>query len=219
MTHKQLIHTVYQQMLQTFADKAFLRQAGIAKGALETAVRKEEWEKTLAGLWPIKERLTCASVLELCRPAMERLAPQPECGWMTGAYHLVRYVMFNQKEFMPQVEKSRAALYLYLKTLQFFFDAERQVVPFDPMVDMEFLTDEEALKCPNGKAYLRFKAAWRGQYVYEMLRLGEETMPFHTLSHISGVHHVAMVAARGLKDAGLPLDLALASGSSAGHDL
>ncbi|MBQ5754898.1 MAG: cytidyltransferase-related domain protein [Oscillospiraceae bacterium] len=150
---------------------------------------------------------------------MERLAPQPECGWMTGAYHLVRYVMFNQKEFMPQVEKSKSALYLYLKTLQFFFDAERQVIPFDPMVDMEFLTDEEALKCPNGKAYLRFKAAWRGQYVYEMLRLGEETMPFHTLSHISGVHHVAMVAARGLKDAGLPLDLALASGSSAGHDL
>ena len=45
----------------------------------ETIVRKaEERAKTIISNEEIvKERLTCASVLELCRPAMERLAPEP----------------------------------------------------------------------------------------------------------------------------------------------
>lgn len=219
MTHKQQIHALYQQIAQALADRGFLRQAGLSKGALETALRREEWEKALAGLWPLAGRADCAAILELCRPAMERLAPEPECGWMEGAYHLVRYTMFGQKEYMHPLEKSRPALYFYLKVLQFFLDAERQQQPFDPMVDLEFLKDDEALRYPNGRDYLRFKAAWRSQYIYEMLRLGELVTPFRTLEHIAGVHYVAVAVARGMLDAGLPLDLALTSGSSAGHDL
>ena len=219
MTHKQQIHALYQQIAQALADRGFLRQAGLSKGALETALRREEWEKALSGLWPLAGRADCAAILELCRPAMERLAPEPECGWMEGAYHLVRYTMFGQKEYMHPLEKSRPALYFYLKVLQFFLDAERQQQPFDPMVDLEFLKDDEALRYPNGRAYLRFKAAWRSQYIYEMLRLGELVTPFRTLEHIAGVHYVAVAVARGMLAAGLPLDLALTSGSSAGHDL
>ena len=47
----------------------------------------------------------------------------------------------------------------------------------------------------------------------------EAKQPFETLSHIAGVHHVAMTVARGLKKAGGPIDLALSSGAAAGHDL
>lgn len=45
---------------------------------------------------------------------------------------------------------------------------------------------------------------FRDQYIYEMMRLNREATPFETLSHIAGVHHVAMTVARGLKKAGGP---------------
>ena len=52
-----------------------------------------------------------------------------------------------------------------------------------------------------------------------MMRLGLEATPWRTLEHIAGVHHVAMWAARGLKAAGAPIDLALVSAGAAGHDI
>ena len=52
-----------------------------------------------------------------------------------------------------------------------------------------------------------------------MMRLNREATPFETLGHIAGVHYVAMAVAQGLYKAGVPIDLALASGAAAGHDL
>ena len=63
MTHKQQIHALYQQIAQALADRGFLRQAGLSKGALETALRREEWEKALSGLWPLAGRADCAAIL------------------------------------------------------------------------------------------------------------------------------------------------------------
>ncbi len=51
------------------------------------------------------------------------------------------------------------------------------------------------------------------------MRLGMEVTPFCTLSHIAGVHYIAMTAARGLQEAGVGVDLALISGAAAAHDL
>ena len=51
------------------------------------------------------------------------------------------------------------------------------------------------------------------------MRLNREATPFETLGHIAGVHHVAMTVAKGLYEAGVPIDLALASAAAAGHDL
>ena len=52
-----------------------------------------------------------------------------------------------------------------------------------------------------------------------MMRLGLEATPWRTLEHIAGVHHVAMHAARGLRRAGVAVDLGLVSASAAGHDI
>ena len=78
---------------------------------------------------------------------------------------------------------------------------------------------EEAKAFPCARQYAAFTAAYRGQYVYEMMRLGLEATPFRSLAHIAGVHFVAMSAARDLHRNGLPVDLALVSGSSIGHDI
>ena len=68
-------------------------------------------------------------------------------------------------------------------------------------------------------SYRIFLRAYRREYVYEMMRLGLEATPFRTLEHIAGVHHVALSVARDLKRAGVAIDLALVSGSAAGHDV
>lgn len=46
--------------------------------------------------------------------------------------------------------------------------------------------------------------------------IGKEIFFFNTLSHIAGVHYVAMHVARQLKEAGVPINLALVSGARCG---
>ena len=60
---------------------------------------------------------------------------------------------------------------------------------------------------------------FRREHIYELLRLGQEVTPSRTLgTHIAGVHHIAMTAARGLREAGVEVDLALIPAAAA-HDI
>lgn len=92
-------------------------------------------------------------------------------------------------------------------------------MPFDPLKDFQFLSSEEMGEYECGEEYRRFLAAFREEYVYEMMRLSEETTPFRTLGHIAGVHYIAMTVARGIREAGENVDLALVSAAAAAHDL
>ena len=107
----------------------------------------------------------------------------------------------------------------YLTVLQILLDYERQVLPFDPLMDFQFLTPEEYTPCDCGREYAKLLECYRKEYVYELMRLGLEVTPFKTLGHIAGVHYIAMAVARGLKQAGVDIDLALISGSAAAHDI
>lgn len=50
-------------------------------------------------------------------------------------------------------------------------------MPFDPLKDFQFLSPEEMGEYECGEEYRRFLAAFREEYVYEMMRLSEETTP------------------------------------------
>ena len=89
----------------------------------------------------------------------------------------------------------------------------------NPYDDFQLLTEEEYANFERAGEYAHFIREFRDQYVYEMMRLNREATPFETLGHIAGVHYVAMAVAQGLYKAGVPIDLALASGAAAGHDL
>lgn len=52
--------------------------------------------------------------------------------------------------------------------------------------------------------YRQFLRRWQEEYIYELLRLGREVTPFHTLEHIAGVHHVAMTVSRAFSAGGRP---------------
>ena len=163
-------------------------------------------------------RLRCAAVLEVCRPELSRLAGgEPEEGWLSYAFCFARRQAFPEKEGTQQVW-DRGAVF-FLSVLQVLFAGEREKFPFDPMWDFSFLRDEEWEGCACGVAYHQMLRLWKREYIYEMMRLGLEVTPFKALEHIAGVHHIAVTAGRALKEAGVPVDLTLVSGSAAGHDI
>ena len=191
-----------------------------SRKAIQELLRMPHWMPALAELLPIRQRLTCAQVLELCTPALDQLVPEaPEKGWGAFCYRYISDLMFPRESFAPEKERYGAGAEFFLAVLQQLLDLERAALPFDPMLDFQFLTEEELSLCDAAKDYRRFLAAWREEYVYELMRLGLEYTPFKTLSHISGVHYIAMTAARGLQQAGVDVDLALISGAAATHDV
>lgn len=107
----------------------------------------------------------------------------------------------------------------FLSLLQVLFAAEREKLPFDPAWDLAFLSEAEAAECACGASYRQMLRQWKREYVYEMMRLGLEVTPYRTLEHIAGVHHIALTCGRALRRSGTAVDLALVSGSAAGHDI
>lgn len=178
------------------------------------------WLEGLADLFPIRERLSCAKILEVCRSLLEQVHPgEPEEGWLEYCSRYIKHRMFPGNGLGPSQPEFEGGAVLYLTVLQIMLDHERAALPFDPMTDIRFLTEEQYRVCDHAGEYRRLLRWWREEYIYELMRLGREITPYQTLSHIAGVHHIAMTAAQGLLEAGEEVDLALISGAAAAHDL
>ena len=163
-------------------------------------------------------RLRCAEVLELCRPELDALSGgrEPEQGWLAYTYDFACRLLYPEED--ADTSCAAGAVFL-LSVLQVLFAAEDELLPRDPAWTFDFPTEEELSGCACAASLGQMLRSWKREYVYELMRLGLEATPYRTLEHIAGVHHVAMTAARGLRRAGIPLDLALVSGSAAGHDI
>lgn len=176
----------------------------LAQGLLDRAAQREE-----DGPW------LCQEVLALVPLGQQA----PAEGWLALAYRYIQGKMFpdapcftqNTQEFGPDLER-------FLSVLQLVFLWEGQSRPFHPFVQFQLLSQEEYAPCDCGAVYGKFLSYYHQEYVYELMRLGEETTPYKALGHMGGVHHVAMTVARGLKQGGIPIDLALVSGAAMSHD-
>ena len=163
-------------------------------------------------------RLRCAEVLALCRPELDALSggQEPARGWLAYTYDFACRLLYPEED--ADTSCAAGAVFL-LSVLQVLFAAEDELLPRDPTWTFDFPTEEELSGCACAASLGQMLRSWKREYVYELMRLGLEATPYRTLEHIAGVHHVAMTAARGLHRAGIPLDLALVSGSAAGHDI
>ena len=163
-------------------------------------------------------RLRCAEVLALCRPELDALSggQEPAQGWLAYTYDFACRLLYPEED--ADTSCAAGAVFL-LSVLQVLFAAEDELLPRDPAWTFDFPTEEELSGCACAASLGQMLRSWKREYVYELMRLGLEATPYRTLEHIAGVHHVAMTAARGLRQAGIPLDLALVSGSAAGHDI
>lgn len=200
-------------------DREFLKKSGLSRRTMQTVFDRDKWEGVFEALFPPKTRFTCGGILALCRRELKMLAQEPEEGWISFTYKYSTHILYPDEAFAKAAEPYVSGAMFYLAVLQFFFDEERKSVPFDPFNDFALLEKEEYETFDRAGEYAHFVREFREQYIYEMMRLNREATPFETLSHIAGVHYVAMTMARGLYKAGVPVDLALASGAAAGHDL
>ena len=205
-------------MAEIFTDETFLKKLTIAPMDPESVLHPDEWTQTALTLLPITRRLSCADVLDAFRPLMNRIAPEPEEGWLNFVYQTAVNQLYFRPDHIHSRRQQDAAL-CFLQVLRALFDEERRSLPFDFWMDFEFCTEEELERSSVAGEYRRFLRYFREEYIYELLRLGREVTPFKTLDHIAGVHHVAMKTARAFKRNGGKIDLALMSGAAAGHDI
>lgn len=218
MTKKE-IHRIYMELCGELTSEEFLEAAGLQRETVEMVLNREYWEAQLASLFPIRKRISCRRIFEMCRPTMLLLGREPEEGWMSFTYKFVCRLLYPEDAFAEKYGQFRAGAVYYLHVMRFLFDRERQALPFEPLTDFGFVDDEEGRRFENYREYKKFLRHWRSEYIYEMMRLNGEVTKFRTLEHIAGVHYVAMTVARGLLAAGAPVDLTLVSGSAAAHDL
>ncbi|MCR5826267.1 MAG: cytidyltransferase-related domain protein, partial [Oscillospiraceae bacterium] len=197
---------------------AALCARGLAKGKREAVERL----RAAALAEPLYEelaqhrRLRCARVAELCAPL---LGEAPQRGWCAFCYDFIRARMYPQGRFAPDAMGYERGALTFLTILQTLLERERRSLPFDPMCDYAFLPPEEYEGCDHAEEYRRFLAAWHDEFLYELMRLGDEVTPYRTLSHIAGVHFIALTVARGIREAGEEIDLALVSAAAAAHDI
>ena len=109
-------------MIQAFSEKQFLRILGIRQTEVRRLVKLVDWNTALHDLLPLKARLSCAAVLELCRPMLDAMAPEPEEGWLPFAYQSVCTRMFARED-RRHTEAQRDAAMCYLQVLQVLLDA------------------------------------------------------------------------------------------------
>ena len=180
------------------------------------ALEQENYMQRLAPLLG-EERVQCGQVLALCRPELEKLCPgEPEEGWLRHTYDFGRRLLFPEG---GGADPWAAGAVFLLSVLQVLFAAERELLPFDPMWEFQFLDEEELEGSPCAAGYGVMLRLWKREYVYELMRLGLEATPYRTLEHIAGVHHIALTMGRALRRTGVPVDLGMVSGSAAGHDI
>lgn len=216
---KKQIRQIVSDLTEQLCSKEFLDHSGLSKKNILMLMNREHWEEQLVRLIPIKKRISCRLIYEICEEPLSLFGKQPEDGWMKFTYQYVCHILYPDPEFTEQAAGYRAGAEFYLAVLKYFFDMERGILPFDSLYDFGFLSDEEAGQFEACEEYKRFKDIFAREYVYEMMRLNAEVTPFRTLEHIAGVHYVAMTVARGLYAAGVPIDLTLTSGAAAGHDI
>lgn len=216
---KKQVRQMIEELTAKLCAREFLAASNLSRESVLMLMNREYWEGQLGRIFPIKRRIQCREIYEICREPMSLIGREPRDGWMRFTYQYVCHILYPDEEFSRQAEPYAAGALFYLAVLQFIFDKEREGLPFEPMVDFAFLSEEEALSYESYTEYKKFKNAFYKEYIYEMMRLNAEVTPFRTLEHIAGVHYVAMTVARGLYEAGVPIDLTLTSGAAAGHDL
>ena len=79
-----------------------------------------------------------------------------------------------------------------METLPVFLKWEQQQIPFCRTSHFLFVTEQEQKDSPYAEEYQQFLKCFADGYVYELMRIGREIMPFDMVAHVAGVHMVAI---------------------------
>ena len=195
-----------------------LKPWGLSQRRLKPILKQTDFFRSADGSFR-HGRVRCDRVLELCRPVMDALAPEPEGGWLKEIYLELCHRLYPDPGRGTMGAGPRRAMGFYLTVLEYFLAREREHCAYDPLTDIPALTDEERAESLIGTEYARYETAIAEAHFVSLMRLGREIMPFDPASHTIGVHHMALHMARQCRKAGLPVDICLVSAASLSHDI
>lgn len=168
-------------------------------------------------------------VQDLAAQHIPVFADAPPQGWLAYCYAYVRNCLFpavpgeKQDDCIPPSEADEERYgpgrVLFFTILRSLYQYESKKSPFDPRREFTLLGDEEVLSKNYTPEYIHMKKWFSDHYFYEFMRIAVDLTPFDTLSHIGGVHYVALYMARQLAQAAVPIDVALISGAALCHDI
>jgi len=216
---------LYKEISGSLTEKAFLRHVNMTEEEMLAFLEENDFreiaEKLEAGTEGGSQRFSLAKTAELAAPALGKLCSPPEEGWLPHTYQYVLGRLFPEKQTIDNetAQKYSRGRFIMLQLARTLHEHEEENMPFDPTLDMHFLSYDEITGAGCNQEYLRFTRLLRQNYIYEFMRIGTEITPFNTLGHIAGVHYVAMHGAYQLRALGVPVDLGLVSGAAAGHDI
>ena len=209
----------YAQFMQALGKRQILHQLQMSKKALALMIREDDWQGKSEGLLGENGRYSCHKVIQAFQDSAERLCPRPPEGWAEFCYRYGEDLLFPDPEFSKSRKTYGPGALLLLAVLQTLLREEREEAVFDWRLDFSFCSEEEAAQGECAREYALLMERFQEEFVYEILRLGGEVTPYQTLSHIGGVHYVAMHMARALLRKGVKVDLALISGAALIHDI
>lgn len=208
---KQPVSSLRQWMLEQYAPQFHLEKKTLLKQLDQVGFYAERC------LPPVGQRVSCQLVLNTCRLYLQTLCPEPPEGWLAFLYEEICQKMFPETGHSPMTPGQRQAAVFYLGLLRYAISREN--CPFDPLTDLDAVTEAELQQSRITKEYTRFWKAVEDDYFIELMRIGREIMPFDPASHTIGVHHVAVHMARQALQAGIPVDIALCSAAALSHDI
>jgi len=208
--NQRAVRELSRSILSALERRGFISDRKIAAGEISALAER------LSVLFDKRERISCSAAAELCG---EFLGAAPEKGWCSFCYDYLRAKNFPQIDMPAETERFERGALTFLLILQVLLDYERRMLPFDPAYDFRFLTPEVYEQCDSAEEYRRFLDAFRTDFIYELMRIGNEVTPFCTLSHIAGVHHIAATVANAVDVRGDKIDIALVSAAAAAHDI
>lgn len=216
---KKLNQQICRRLEERLTDREFLKAIGLKRKVMVDFLKAEEWSGGAAHILG-KKQVLCADVLEYCRGLLGAVSPrEPQEGWLLYTYRYICVVLFPDSMELVKKEEYRRGALIFLQVLRIFLEQEEPINGGQPQYGFRFLSQEELSQSDFQEEYLQFQRCFREQYVYELMRIGCEAMPFNTLGHVCGVHNIAMHVARQLRQAGVPIDLGLASAAAASHDI
>ena len=74
--------TLYIRMAEAFRKHSFLQKLRMTQSDVDRHFGGINWNRLLSPLTPMEARLSCAQALEIFRPLLEKLAPEPAEGWL-----------------------------------------------------------------------------------------------------------------------------------------
>ena len=118
--HEKLIRQLSSQVADALAEQE-LACAPNRRAAL-TLLKTPGWAEELDQLLPIRTRLECDQVLQVCAPILAKLSPVPEDGWLSFCYRYIRACLYPQGNFAPDAQEHVEGARFYLTVLQVLLD-------------------------------------------------------------------------------------------------